>query len=458
MKKLLIITPHFAPINAPDMHRVRMSLPYYRDKGWEPVIMCVDEKYVSGYRDNLLENTIPENIRIIKVKALPSKLTRLIGLGSLALRSLYYFKRAGDKLLKTEQFDLILFSTSLFQVCTLGRHWKKQYGVPFILDMQDPWRNDFHLNKPKSNRPAKFWFSYKLDKFLEAYTAPHLDGILSVSQAYIDTLNERYPETAGKPNLLLPFGASRNDFKVVSDENVPYSIIDKTKGKINVVYIGVLNQYFLPVIQAFFFAFIKSIENHDEYHFYFIGTSYSQGASLKPVQTLARKLGIEKNVTEIPQRIPYLSALSTLQNADILFIPGSIDIDYNASKIYNNIFSGTPIFSVFSNKSLVKKIIEESKAGIVVGIDKSDSLGDMTHKIISRMDGFKTLHLKRNVIPESILANYDSKEMVDKQTALFHKVIKVSKQQARGSNHVESYIVKTVLAFILIYSFVKTII
>lgn len=34
MKRVLIISPHFPPINAPDMQRVRMSLPYYKDMGW----------------------------------------------------------------------------------------------------------------------------------------------------------------------------------------------------------------------------------------------------------------------------------------------------------------------------------------------------------------------------------------------------------------------------------------
>ncbi len=34
MKRVLIISPHFPPINAPDCQRVRMSLPYYRRYGW----------------------------------------------------------------------------------------------------------------------------------------------------------------------------------------------------------------------------------------------------------------------------------------------------------------------------------------------------------------------------------------------------------------------------------------
>jgi len=36
--------PHFQPINAPDMQRVRMSLQFYRAHGWEPVVLCVKRR------------------------------------------------------------------------------------------------------------------------------------------------------------------------------------------------------------------------------------------------------------------------------------------------------------------------------------------------------------------------------------------------------------------------------
>jgi len=45
MKRVLIVSPNFPPINAPDMQRVRMSLPFYRDNGWEPVVLAVGERW-----------------------------------------------------------------------------------------------------------------------------------------------------------------------------------------------------------------------------------------------------------------------------------------------------------------------------------------------------------------------------------------------------------------------------
>lgn len=80
----MIISPHFPPVNAPDMQRVRMSLPYYKALGWEPVVLCVDDRFVSGYKDDLLNETIPGDVEVHKIKAWPENLTRRIGIGSLS--------------------------------------------------------------------------------------------------------------------------------------------------------------------------------------------------------------------------------------------------------------------------------------------------------------------------------------------------------------------------------------
>ncbi len=37
---------------------------------------------------------------------------------------------------------------------TSGRLWKARYGVPYVLDMQDPWVYDHH-SEPGRFRPAR---------------------------------------------------------------------------------------------------------------------------------------------------------------------------------------------------------------------------------------------------------------------------------------------------------------
>jgi len=403
------------------MQRVRMSLPYYKALGWEAVVLCVDDKFVSGYKDALLNETIPTDVEVHKIKAWPERMTRRLGIGSLSLRSYYHFKKAGSKLLSERRFDLVFFSTTLFHVCALGRYWQKKFGVPFVVDMQDPWRNDFFLTKPKSQRPPKFWLSYLLNKKLEAYTMPYAAGLMSVSQAYIDNLKSRYHALDSRPSLLLPFGLSDKDFQLVQQKNITPEIISGKK--ISVVYMGAINKFFLPLIKAFFIAFKKAAPNTEAYHFYFIGTNYAPSVNKKPVEKIGKELKIEHLITEVPQRIPYFSALSTIMHADILFIPGSSDADYNASKVYNNIFSGKPIFSIFNEKSLVKEAINETAAGVVVGISETDTQETLVQKIEEAMPHFMQLHQKKVELKPEPLKKYLATSMAEQQTRFFAKVL-----------------------------------
>ncbi|NJM63821.1 MAG: hypothetical protein HC849_32625, partial [Oscillatoriales cyanobacterium RU_3_3] len=43
---------------------------------------------------------------------------------------------------------LVFFSTTIFPVMLLGKRWWQKFGVPYVLDFQDPWRSDYHRNHP----------------------------------------------------------------------------------------------------------------------------------------------------------------------------------------------------------------------------------------------------------------------------------------------------------------------
>ncbi|HEY4334344.1 MAG TPA: glycosyltransferase [Puia sp.] len=423
MKRLLIISPNFPPINAPDMQRIRMSLPYYREMGWEPEVLCVDEQFIEGFRDPLLLETVPPEIAVHKVGAWPAAVTRKFGLGSLSMRSYFHFKKKGNELLRSGRFDLVFFSTTMFHVCALGAYWKRKFGVPFVIDMQDPWRNDFYLSQPRSQRPPKFRIAYTIDKRLEAATIPSVDGIISVSKGYIQMLNERYPVMKTRPAVVLPFGTSERDFDLIRKKQLPPEIIQPGNGKINVVYVGAMTKFFLPLLRAFFQAFASKGPDRSRYHFYFIGTNYVPGAEARPVEELAAELGLKDIVTEHPGRIPYFSALATLMHADILFIPGSTDPDYNASKVYNNILAGRPIFSVFNEKSLVKKVIEDSRAGLVVGVNGAESEAELVSRIAEKMEAFGSLHLQPAGVGGAVLAEHSAASLTKAQVSFFNSIV-----------------------------------
>lgn len=392
------------------MHRVRMSLPYYKNEGWDAEVVYVDPKYVEGFQDILLLETIPDFIKKHSVKALPIWLTRKFGLGSLSIRSLFFYFFKVNSLLKKNKFDLIFFSTTMFHVGVLGAYWKWRFKVPFVVDLQDPWRNDYYLNKPKSERPPKFWFSYILLKWTEQLAIPKCSGIISVSKGYFKEIKERYPSTTNLPMALIPFGSSLIDFEILDRKSVqPFRFQRFSDKKINIVYIGAVTPSFIPVIFAFFESLLNNKFEFNNYHFYFLGTSYSVTDSPTLVTDLAESLGIGNHVSEQAHRLPYFETIATLKSADILFIPGSIDVNYNASKVYNSILSGTPIFSIFNNKSDVKQIIEKSNAGIVVGFDNLDDLKEKLHKNVLGIVGLEIGKREINM-PDEMLAEFRTKQ------------------------------------------------
>src|SRR5437868_6898878 len=159
LRKVLIVSPHFPPINAPDHQRVRMSLPYFRQYGWEPYILTVRPDCVEGVHDTLLEKVMPPDMKITRTGALPVKQTRRIGLGSLGLRCLPYMLAAGGKIIAREEIDLVYFSTTMFTVMTLAPRWLNRFGIPYVLDFQDPWLNDYY-NLPDAPPPPGNRFKY----------------------------------------------------------------------------------------------------------------------------------------------------------------------------------------------------------------------------------------------------------------------------------------------------------
>ena len=70
VKTILIVSPHFPPINAPDHQRVRMALPFFKECGWEPVVLAVNPEHVEGVRDPLLAQTLPSDLRVVWTEAL----------------------------------------------------------------------------------------------------------------------------------------------------------------------------------------------------------------------------------------------------------------------------------------------------------------------------------------------------------------------------------------------------
>ncbi|WP_316759906.1 hypothetical protein [Pedobacter aquatilis] len=374
MKKALIISPYFAPSNAADMQRVRMSLPFFKDFDWEVEVIAVKEEYTDAVFDYLLIESVPKEIKIHYVNALPKNWTRKFGLGSIALRSIWFYKNYVNKLLKEFSFDLVYFSTTQFPVCILGPYWKKKYRIPYIIDMQDPWFTNYYEDKPKNKRPKKYWFSYRLDKYLEPIAMKDVDGLITVSDAYIKDLVFRYPELSYVPSATITFGGFKKDLEIASQHRTELKLAFENHNSYkHIVYVGRggydMQKAVSILLKAFKQCLKEDSEKFEKIRFHFIGTSYAPlGSGQKTLYSVAEKLGVGKFVTEQTDRISFYESIHNLQLADALFIPGHEKPAYTASKIYPYIMTGKPILSIFNMKSSAAQTLIDCNAGFVADI------------------------------------------------------------------------------------------
>lgn len=368
MKTVLVISPHFPPVNAADSHRVRTTAPYFRDFGWAPVVLAVRPEFVEGVKEPLLEETFPEDAPVIRTAALRTQWTRRFGLGNLGVRAWPFLYRTGCKLIRQKKVDLVYFSTTVFTAMPLGRVWKRRFGTPFVLDMQDPWVSDYYAQRPKSHRPPKYWAAAPVHRFLEPWTMRAVDGLVAVSQDYVRTLTERYPWLSKLPARVLPFGAAETDFEIVRKQPQRNRFFDRADGAVHGVYVGRggpdMETALRIIFEALKLGIRRSPERFSKLRLHFVGTDYACGERAKAtVEPVARACGIGGYVEEHPLRVPYFEGLQLLLDADFLLVPGSDDPQYTASKLYPYILARKPMFAVFHERSGVCGILRETRAG-----------------------------------------------------------------------------------------------
>ncbi len=432
-RKVLIISPHFPPINAPDHQRVRMSLPYFAAFGWQPHVLAVRSECIEGgIRDPLLTKTFPDNIPITYTEALPFVHTRRIGLGSLGIRSFPYILKEGDRLLAQQKFDLVYFSTTVFISMALGSRWYRRFGVPYILDFQDPWLSDYY-NLPQSPTPPggriKYKFSQLQAKLLEPKALKHASHIISVSPGYPKTLQQRYPYLKPEQFTVLPFGAPEADFEQLPTFNVQQNIFNPKDGKRHWVYVGRGGDDMALALRTLFLG-IQSHrrQNPEAWQFiqmHFVGTSYApKELAIKTVEPIAEEFGIADLVKEHTNRVPYFQALQILTDSDAILMIGSNDSSYTASKLYPCVLARKPIFAIFHRQSSVVDILTDTNAGKAVTFTSDSQPEDLLTEVTSGLNWL--MSIPKEFKPKtnwSAFEPYTAREMTRQQCNIFDKCI-----------------------------------
>jgi hypothetical protein len=345
-----------------------MAIPYLPEFGWKPTVLAVKPEFVQAPRDEWLLKTLPEDLEIHRVDAIPVELTRRVGMSTLAFRCRGAMRRQGDRLLESGRFDLVYFSTTQVGVHRLGLRWKRKFGVPFVLDLQDPWVNDFYRKNP-AVRPPGGRLKHAVAQLAARRDEPRClraaSAVTTVSPRYIDDIAERSATIDRGKFHVLPFGASAIDFETARRFPVEQAYINFADGLEHWVAVGRGGEDMRTALRGLFRGFRMAL-GRDRVRFervrmHFLGTDYAAGnRARETVRPVAVEEGVGDFVVERPHRIAFSEALQCIVRADQLLVMGSDDAGYNPSKVAPYLMSGRPVLAILHAESPAADAVEES--------------------------------------------------------------------------------------------------
>jgi hypothetical protein len=409
------------------MHRVRMALSHFAEFGWDPVVLTVRPEDVEGVVEPLLLQSIPAGTPVVQVAALPARWTRKLGVGNLGIRAFPFLYAAGRRLLRTRRIDLVYFSTTMFVTMALGRLWKREFGVPFVLDMQDPWINEYVDKSPKELRPPKYQFVRHIHRVLEPWTMKKADGLIAVSPDYIDTLQRRYPRLKRSPAETIPFGADEKDLEIARANPQVNRFFRPGNGEIHGVYVGRAGFDMAPALRVIFSALREGVRQQpalfSKLRLHFIGTCYAaDGRSTKSVEPLACEMDVGDYVREYPQRVPYFEALHLLLDADFLVVIGSDDPQYSASKIYPYVLANKPLVGALHERSKMWSVLRQiSNAVIAFSPDRTPA--EYTLELVEKWWQQLSPGGAKRQIDWRAFAPFHAREATRRQCEVFDRVV-----------------------------------
>jgi glycosyltransferase involved in cell wall biosynthesis len=391
MKRVVIIGADFAPSSLPPATRIRFFAKHLPEFGWQPTILTIRPEYYESKTDIENQQLLPQSLEVIRTRALSSSFTRRLGIGDLGIRSFAHHWRALWRLHKEEKIDLIFIPVPPSVPMVLGRLANLRFGIPYVVDYIDPWVTEYYWMLPRKQRPPKWLLSYVFSRCLEPFALRRARHITGVSRGTTDQVVRRYAWLSPADATEIPYGAEAGDFEYLIEHPRQNPVFDARDGKIHICSVGAYVESMEQTLRAFFTAFReareRSLGQFENVMLHFIGTTYStNGSDPFRVTAVARDCGVEKWISEHPQRVSYLDSLQIMLDSQALILLGSSEPHYTASKVFPYIQAERPLLTIFHEDSSVITILDEVSAGRTVRFSEKQNPSELVHEISSHLE------------------------------------------------------------------------
>lgn len=386
MKKILILSYHFPPMNVIASQRALGYANHLKKYGFEPTILTFDwskpieEQYCTVDEfEGKIQNEETENYKVIRIPVIGNKFYRFIDKqqGNLIYKlwviwcwlsgkldvspRVLEFGRSERKYLQNyvnnKSFDVVLgiYSPHFHLKNCFFLH--KASGIPYVLDFRDLWSNrilnknykpsfQFRLQDRMNSKYWKRWASKSL--LLSITSKPWADKLAEVTGKYASVITNGY-----EPNEIESISLENNDSK-----------------ELKIVHLGSI--YHQQKIDMIVDALADVIEDHPDYRIklYFVGairegtenSKFSFNSRVDKI--LSQRLTSEH--FQATDRVDRAEAIKWLMKSDILLFPSFPDTPGTYSgKIFEYLMARKNILMFPSDKGVCDELIQETNAGAV---------------------------------------------------------------------------------------------
>ena len=363
-RRVLIVVSSYCPAMPASMHRARLLAWSLAECGWQVQILAPSAEF---QRPEWMDPKAPAFFNpatpCLEAKPKLDQVFQFLGMNSAGWRGFVPMYLAGARLLKSARFDLVFISTTAFNLFCLGRIWQSRFGVPYVLDFQDPWF------QPRSNAKTtqyrfKAWVGGRLSRYLEKFSVRGARGLVAVSSEYLTNLNARYPHAqafAAGTAVEIPFGARVEDFSAVDR---PLEVRDEANGLCTIGYVGVgdvvMQKSFRRLVAGLARLRRRAPDIVNRCRIQLAGTKGGwRDGDLKVLWEEGAAVGVGDLVSEDPRIIAYSSAVSQAVAADGLLVLGVDDSAYMPSKLFLYALTGKPLLACMKWTSQVDSVFRE---------------------------------------------------------------------------------------------------
>lgn len=407
------------------VHRARHLAKHLPATGWTPIVVCVDEAYHEERLDLSLEALVPPSVEIVKVTAMRPRVCRLLGFGEISLRAWWPLQAAVMRLLETRDVDAVLITGSPYYPMLLGAEIKRRYGVPVVLDFQDPWISAWGASQPRFSKAGA---AHLLSTLLEPKAIAAADFITSVSETQNAEMRSRYPHLTHDQMAAIPIGGDLGDYDALRARKISETGFQLDSSCFNLSYVGTIWPAVLETLRTLLASVSEVRSRHPEIYkrlsLNFIGTTENPNSpGGRWVRPLAEALGVEDVVREEIRRQPYLDALSLQARSDAVLMLGSAEPHYTASKIYGVMMSGQPYLAVFNQVSSSHEILVEAGGGIALGFDGSAALKNLVSPLAEAIVRLVTERDTPGRANPTAYREFTAARIAERYAAIFDKLV-----------------------------------